>query len=71
MMMILELSSSPDVVSALADHADHSIPSSYRRMNCSGVWSSGTAYVTFEDVVVPKTHLIGQENQGFKYIMYK
>lgn len=35
-------------------------------MNCSGVWSSGTAYITFEDVSVPKTHLIGKENNGFK-----
>ena len=43
---------------------------STRRMNCSGVWSSGTAYVAFEDVRVPKTHLIGKENAGFKYIMY-
>ena len=32
---------------------------STRRMNCSGVWSSGTAYVTFEDVSVPKSNLIG------------
>jgi alkylation response protein AidB-like acyl-CoA dehydrogenase len=39
---------------------------STRRMNCSGVWSSGTAYITFEDVRVPKTHLIGKENNGFK-----
>jgi alkylation response protein AidB-like acyl-CoA dehydrogenase len=41
-----------------------------RRMDCSGVWSSGTAYITFEDVKVPKENLIGKENQGFKYIMY-
>ena len=41
-----------------------------RQMKCSGVWSSGTAYITFEDVRVPKTHLIGKENSGFKYIMY-
>lgn len=38
----------------------------FRRINCSGVWSSGTAYVIFEDVVVPKTNLIGKENNGFK-----
>jgi alkylation response protein AidB-like acyl-CoA dehydrogenase len=41
-----------------------------RQMNCSGVWSSGTSYITFEDVQVPKENLIGQENKGFKYIMY-
>ena len=42
---------------------------STRQMNCSGVWSSGTAYVTFEDVKVPKANLIGEENQGFRYIV--
>jgi len=41
-----------------------------RQMKCSGVWSSGTTYITFEDVVVPKENLIGEENKGFKYIMY-
>ncbi|CAO3683335.1 unnamed protein product [Umbelopsis vinacea] len=40
-----------------------------RQMQCSGVWPSGTAYITFEDVKVPKTNLIGRENNGFKYIM--
>jgi len=39
-------------------------------MKCSGVWPSGTAYVTFEDVRVPKQNLIGKENRGFKYIMH-
>jgi alkylation response protein AidB-like acyl-CoA dehydrogenase len=38
-------------------------------MKCSGVWPSGTAYITFEDVKVPKENLIGKENKGFKYIM--
>ncbi|KAI8976006.1 acyl-CoA dehydrogenase/oxidase [Pilobolus umbonatus] len=41
-----------------------------RQMKCSGVWSSGTAYITFEDVKVPKENLIGKENKGFKYIMW-
>jgi alkylation response protein AidB-like acyl-CoA dehydrogenase len=41
-----------------------------QQMKCSGVWSSGTTYVTFEDVKVPVENLIGKENQGFKYIMY-
>lgn len=40
------------------------------QMKCQGVWSSGTTYVTFEDVKVPVENLIGKENQGFKYIMY-
>lgn len=39
-------------------------------MKCSGVWPSGTAYITFEDVKVPKKNLIGKENKGFKYIMW-
>jgi len=40
-----------------------------RQMNCSGLWPSGTTYITFEDVKIPVSNLIGQENQGFKYIM--
>jgi alkylation response protein AidB-like acyl-CoA dehydrogenase len=40
-----------------------------RKMKCSGVWSSGTTYITFEDVKVPTSHLLGKENKGFQYIM--
>ncbi|KAL2013288.1 hypothetical protein VTN00DRAFT_813 [Thermoascus crustaceus] len=40
-----------------------------RKMDCQGVWSSGTTYVTFEDVKVPVENLLGKENQGFKVIM--
>jgi len=40
-----------------------------RKMKCSGVWSSGTTYITFDDVKVPKGNLLGEENAGFKYIM--
>eukprot|EP01125_Pyxidicula_operculata_P017098 TRINITY_DN5952_c0_g1_i3.p1 TRINITY_DN5952_c0_g1~~TRINITY_DN5952_c0_g1_i3.p1 ORF type:complete len:308 (-),score=73.96 TRINITY_DN5952_c0_g1_i3:13-936(-) len=40
-----------------------------RRMDCQGVLSSGTTYITFEDVKVPVENLIGKENQGFMYIM--
>lgn len=40
-----------------------------RQMDCSGLWPSGTTYVTFEDVKVPTANLIGKENQGFKYIV--
>ena len=39
---------------------------STRKMDCQGVWSSGTTYITFEDVKVPVGNLIGKENQGFK-----
>jgi len=41
-----------------------------RQMKCSGVWASGTTYITFEDVKVPVENLIGKENEGFRYIMY-
>jgi alkylation response protein AidB-like acyl-CoA dehydrogenase len=40
-----------------------------RQMLCSGVWPSGTTYITFEDVKVPVENLIGKENEGFKYVM--
>src|SRR5690606_4318267 len=40
------------------------------QMKCGGVWASGTTYITFEDVLVPKENLIFKENQGFKCIMY-
>eukprot|EP00026_Physarum_polycephalum_P008624 Phypoly_transcript_08717.p1 GENE.Phypoly_transcript_08717~~Phypoly_transcript_08717.p1 ORF type:complete len:436 (+),score=55.67 Phypoly_transcript_08717:27-1310(+) len=39
------------------------------QMACQGVWSSGTTFITFEDVEVPVENLIGAENKGFKYIM--
>ena len=41
-----------------------------KQMNCTGVWSSGTTFITFDDVKVPVENLIGTENHGFKYIMY-
>eukprot|EP01113_Clastostelium_recurvatum_P024127 TRINITY_DN287_c0_g1_i1.p1 TRINITY_DN287_c0_g1~~TRINITY_DN287_c0_g1_i1.p1 ORF type:complete len:1181 (-),score=481.34 TRINITY_DN287_c0_g1_i1:55-3597(-) len=41
-----------------------------RQMQCSGVWPSGTTYITFEDVKVPVENRIGEENKGFKYVMY-
>jgi alkylation response protein AidB-like acyl-CoA dehydrogenase len=34
------------------------------------VWSSGTTYITFEDVKVPVENLIGKENQGFKGMLH-
>ncbi|CEP15271.1 hypothetical protein [Parasitella parasitica] len=41
-----------------------------RKMDCQGMWGSGTSYITFDDVRVPKTHLIGKLNEGFKYVMH-
>jgi alkylation response protein AidB-like acyl-CoA dehydrogenase/predicted heme/steroid binding protein len=41
-----------------------------KQMQCSGLWASGTTYITLEDVKVPVENLIGKENNGFKYIMY-
>ena len=39
------------------------------QMKCSGVWCSGTTLVVFENVKVPISNLIGEENKGFKLIM--
>ena len=41
-----------------------------RQMDCTGVWASGTTYITFEDVKVPVETLIGQEGHGCRYIVY-
>merc|ERR1712194_570904 len=41
-----------------------------RKMDCQGVWPSGTAFVTFTDVRVPKSNIIGELGHGFKQIMY-
>eukprot|EP00808_Paulinella_micropora_P027605 g28368.t1 len=43
---------------------------SVSKMACMGVWASGTALITFEDVKVPVTNLIGQEGKGFGYIVH-
>ncbi|KEI36446.1 uncharacterized protein L969DRAFT_97181 [Mixia osmundae IAM 14324] len=40
-----------------------------RKMDCSGAWSSGTSYVTFEDVKVPVENLLGEEGKGFQLVM--
>eukprot|EP01117_Protostelium_nocturnum_P013518 TRINITY_DN5050_c0_g1_i1.p1 TRINITY_DN5050_c0_g1~~TRINITY_DN5050_c0_g1_i1.p1 ORF type:complete len:563 (-),score=249.06 TRINITY_DN5050_c0_g1_i1:118-1806(-) len=40
-----------------------------QQMKCSGVWPSGTSYITFEDVKVPVENLIGNEGEGFKSIL--
>lgn len=41
-----------------------------RKMECMGVWPSGTTFVTFTDVKVPKTNIIGIEGDGFRQVMY-
>ncbi|BGP47980.1 hypothetical protein JCM10450v2_003849 [Rhodotorula kratochvilovae] len=41
-----------------------------RKMDCQGVLSSGTTYVTYEDVKVPVGNLLGRENKGFQIIMH-
>lgn len=40
-----------------------------RRMDCQGVWSSGTTFVDFENVEVPVSNLLGKEGDGFKVIV--
>ncbi|CAK9099454.1 Acyl-CoA dehydrogenase apdG (Aspyridones biosynthesis protein G) [Durusdinium trenchii] len=42
---------------------------STKRMDCQGVWPSGTTYVELDNVKVPAANLIGKENEGFKVIM--
>jgi len=42
---------------------------STKRMDCQGVWPSGTTYVEFDNVKVPASNIIGKENEGFKVIM--
>ncbi|KAI9012669.1 acyl-CoA dehydrogenase/oxidase [Phycomyces nitens] len=41
-----------------------------RAMDVQGMWGSGTSYITFEDVKVPKANIIGKLNYGFKYVMH-
>jgi alkylation response protein AidB-like acyl-CoA dehydrogenase len=40
------------------------------KMDCMGMSATGTAFVTFEDVRVPVSNLLGKENQGFQIIMH-
>lgn len=40
-----------------------------RKMKCMGGWTSGTTFISFENVKVPVENLIGEEGEGFKYIM--
>ena len=41
-----------------------------QKMKCSGVWCSGTTLISFDNVQVPATNLIGKLNKGFKYIVH-
>merc|ERR1719281_1106396 len=41
-----------------------------QKMECMGVWPSGTTYITFKNVKVPKENIVGKLNEGFKQIMY-
>ena len=40
-----------------------------KKIDKLGMHSSDTAEIFFEDVRVPQSHLIGQENMGFPYQM--
>jgi alkylation response protein AidB-like acyl-CoA dehydrogenase len=40
------------------------------KMDCMGVWTSGTTFITFSNVKVPKENIIGKLNQGFLQVMY-
>lgn len=40
------------------------------KMDCMGVWTSGTTYIKFQDVKVPKANIIGKLDDGFKQIMF-
>merc|ERR1719191_1766088 len=41
-----------------------------QKMDCMGVWTSGTTFITLTNVKVPKENLVGKLNQGFKQIMF-
>jgi acyl-CoA dehydrogenase len=39
------------------------------KIKTQGWWAGNTAYITFENVRVPKANLVGREGHGFRYIM--
>jgi len=41
-----------------------------RRLKTQGWWTSNTGYLTFDDVKVPVSNLLGKENLGFQIIMF-
>ena len=40
-----------------------------RQMKCQGLWSTGTAFIIFDNVKVPVENMVGDENEGFNIIM--
>lgn len=42
---------------------------SRRKMVNSGVSSSGSTFMEFDEVVIPAENLVGREGQGFEIIM--
>lgn len=40
-----------------------------RKLKNSGVGASGSAFIEFDNVKVPVSHLLGKENEGFQIIM--
>ena len=38
-------------------------------MKCQSLWSSGTTFIILDNVKVPVSNIIGDENEGFKVIM--
>jgi alkylation response protein AidB-like acyl-CoA dehydrogenase len=40
------------------------------KIDCMGVWPSGTTYVEFNGVKVPKENVVGKVGEGFKQVMY-
>ena len=40
------------------------------KMDCMGVWPSGTTYIEFDGVKVPKKNVVGKIGDGFKQVMY-
>jgi len=42
-----------------------------RCLTCKGRWVSETTFIFWVDVHVPDDHMIGIQNEVFKYIIYK
>ena len=55
-MLLIERDSSPGITTS--------------KMDCMGVWPSGTTYIEFDNVKVPKKNVVGKVGDGFKQIMY-
>jgi alkylation response protein AidB-like acyl-CoA dehydrogenase len=60
--------SSPRGVSLILLHRD--MPGiKLRQQPTQGWWASSTAYITFENVRVPRSYLIGKRGQGFRAVL--